>query len=249
MTIIALNVGHGDVAGVTAPGLEIIATGAKVAAVRAFVGQGKVAWDRHKRARCLVGAGQGDRAEEGLCIGMTHLVEHVFDRTAFDRFAGIHHTQPVTGFQNKAKVVRDEQHRRAVFHAEFLDQFDDRGFDGHVQGGCWFIKDQQRWFGHQGHGDDDALLLTTGELMGKGVQDPLGVRQFDIGDNLKGAVVGLFFGDAFVDHRDFHQLFADAHGRVQRGHGFLIDHRDFIAADLAQVFGGHGRQVAALEFD
>jgi hypothetical protein len=31
---------------------------------------------------------------------MLHLIEYVFDRSALDRFAGIHHANPVAGFQH-----------------------------------------------------------------------------------------------------------------------------------------------------
>ena len=52
-----------------------------------------------------------------------------------------------------------------------------------------------------------------------------------------------------MDHRHFHQLFADFHRRVQGRHWFLIDHCDFIATHIAQFIRAHLSQVATLEFN
>ena len=57
------------------------------------------------------------------------------------------------------------------------------------------------------------------------------------------------FGDPVVDQRHFHQLPADEHGRIERGHRLLIDHRDLRAADRAQLGFREARHVAALEAD
>ena len=145
--------------------------------------------------------------------------------------------------------MADEQHRGAVFLAQILDQFDNRRLDRHIQRRGRLVQDQERRLGHQRHGDDDPLLLPTRQLMRIGAHDPRGVGQFHIPDHLQGARLGLGLGNALMDHRHFHQLLADAHRGVQAGHRFLIDHRDFIAANVAQFLGRHLAQIAPLELD
>ncbi len=240
---------HGNIAAVALPVHEVVAARTEVAAPRTFVGQGEVPRNGDQRARVLVGARQRDRPEQRLRIGVLHLVEDIDDGPGLDRLAGIHHAKPVADLQHEAEVVADEQHRGAVFLAKILDQIDHRRLDRHIERRRRFVEDEKRGLRHQRHGDDDALLLPAGQLVREGAHDPFRVGQAHVGHDLERALVGFFLADALVDHRHFHQLLADAHGGVQRGHRFLIDHRDLGAADVAQFLFGHGRQVAALELD
>lgn len=137
------------------------------------MGQGEVAGNGHKRARVLVSAGQRDRTEERLRVGVLHLVEDIVDGALLDRFAGIHHADTVAGFQHQPEVVRNEQHRGAVFLTQILHQIHHRRFDGHIKRGRRLIKDQKRGFRHQRHGNHDALLLPARELVRVGFQDAL----------------------------------------------------------------------------
>ena len=45
-------------------------------------------------------------------------------------------------------------------------QVEDFGLHGHVEGGGRLVGQNQAGVEHQGHGDDDALLLAAGELGG-----------------------------------------------------------------------------------
>ena len=85
--------------------------------------------------------------------------------------------------------------------------------------------------------------------MGETVQNALGVGQLYVCDHLQGAIIGIGFRHALMDHGHFHQLFADAHGGVQGRHGFLIDHRNLGSPNIAQLFHAHLAQIAAFELD
>ena len=100
---------------VTAACRKIIAAGPKVTAIRPLMRQWKIAGNGNQRAIVLISAWQWDRTEQGLRIGVLHFVEHIFNTAGLNRLAGIHHADPVAGFQNQAKIVRNEQHRSAVF--------------------------------------------------------------------------------------------------------------------------------------
>ena len=52
-----------------------------------------------------------------------------------------------------------------------------------------------------------------------------------------------------VDGQHLLQLIAQAHGRVERLHGVLIDHSDLVAAQAAQFFASDAHQFLALKFD
>src|SRR5215218_7125172 len=53
-------------------------------------------------------------------------------------------------------------------------------------------------------------------------------------------------GDVAVEENRLHELPPDRVYRVQRGHRVLEDHRDLVAADLAQLARSRGEQVLAL---
>lgn len=107
------------------------------------MGQGKVARNGHQRTRVLVSARQRDRAEQGLRIGVLHLVKHVRNRTTLNRFTRIHHTEAVAGLQDQTKIVRNKQHRRAIFLAQIPDQFNHRSLDRYIQRRCGLVQNQQ----------------------------------------------------------------------------------------------------------
>ena len=133
MAVIARHRLHHDGALITAPCFKIIAARAKVAARRAFMRQGKVTGNGNQGACIFVCTGQRDRPEQRLGIGMLHVVKHLLDGAAFDRLTGIHHANAVAGLQHKPKIVRDKQHRGAVFFAQILDQLHHSRLDSHIK--------------------------------------------------------------------------------------------------------------------
>ena len=58
-----------------------------------------------------------------------------------------------------------------------------------------------------------------------------------------------FAPQAAVQHQHFHELFFDGVQRVKRDHRFLKDHRDLIAAHLAQRRFRRMQQRVAVEQD
>jgi hypothetical protein len=55
--------------------------------------------------------------------------------------------------------------------------------------------------------------------------------------------------EATVGDEGFGELVLDAHGRIERRHGLLVDHRDIGAAQLAQLVLGPPAELASLEQD
>ena len=240
---------HRDFLRVAAALDEIAAARPEVAAGRPLVGQGEVARNGDQRPPGPVGAGERDRAEEPLGVGMAHLVEDLGDRPGLHRLARVHHADPVAGLQHQPEVVADEEHRGAELAPEILDQLHDPGLDGHVERRRRLVEDQERRLRHQRHGDDDALLLPARELVRVAAEDPLRIRQPHRLDHAQRLGAGGRRARPLVDHRHFHELPVDLHGRVEARHRLLVDHRDLGAADPAQLGVRHGGELAPLEAD
>ena len=77
----------------------------------------------------------------------------------------------------------------------------------------------------------------------------VGVRQVHLVQQPDRALVGFLVRQALVTHRNFYELFADLHRRVEGCHGLLIDHGDVLAADSTQLGFVHGTQVLSHEVD
>ena len=249
MAACALDLAHRHVGLVAQAFEEISAARPEVAALRALMRQRQLAGNGNERIVVLVRSRHRDRAEQALGVGVAHRAEHVADRASLDRLARIHHRHFVAGFEDEPEIVGDEQRRSAGAGGEVLDERDDARFHRDVERGGRLVEDEQLRLRQQRHRDDDALLLAAAQLMRIGAHDAVGIGQAHGLDHVDGAATGFVARDLVVDQRHFHQLPADEHGRIERGHRLLIDHRDLRAADGAQLRVREARHVAALEAD
>ena len=117
-----------------------------------------------------------------------------------------------------------------------LDEFEDLGLDGHVQGRGGLVTDQDIRVGGEGDGDDHALPHAAGELMGI-IPEAL----FRVGDahqiqQLQRPGLRLLPGRRAVEEDALHDLLADGHGGIEARHRVLKDHGDVLPVDvLAQL--------------
>ena len=150
---------------------------------------------------------------------------------------------------DQGQVVGDQQHGHVVFALQFAQKTQDLSLHGHIEGGGGLVGDQQLGLAGQRHGDHDPLALPAGELVGIGLHalgrrgdtDP--VQQFhhlrSCGLRVQTTVQAQTLGD-LVTHAK--------HG-VQAGHGFLEDHCNLAATQLAHGFFWLGQQVLAIKQD
>ncbi len=97
-------------------------------------------------------------------------------------------------------------------------------------------------------GDEDALALAAGELVGVVAEAGFGGGQADLVHGGEDAAADFGAGGAgMVGEEGFGDLVADAHDRVEGGHGFLEDHADGAAAEPAH--GGFGEREDGLAFE
>ncbi len=125
---------------------------------------------------------------------------------------------------------------RPCSRAQTLEQREDLRLHGDVECGGGFVGDEKARAVDERHGDHDALTLAAGELMRVVAETALRIGQGDFVQRGEHALVELGFCDAWVMCEDgFGDLAADAHDRVERGHGLLKDHRERAAAVRAHV--------------
>ena len=101
--------------------------------------------------------------------------------------AVLHDGDPVGYLGDDGKIVGDEEHGKVVGLAQVFQQFEYLGLNGNVERGGGFVGNEQAGTVDKGHGDEDALALASGELMGVVLDAALGLRQADLmhgGQNL-----------------------------------------------------------------
>jgi hypothetical protein len=141
--------------------------------------------------------------------------EDVLDRALLDGLAGEHHHHPLGDLGHHPHVVGDEQHRHPDLLLQQLDEIEDLGLDGDVQGGGRLIRDEQRRAAGERHGDHGALAHAAGELMGVLLQLPLGLRDAHQLQHLQRQLAGLAPGLVLVEEDRLLDLVADLVDRVE----------------------------------
>ena len=85
----------------------------------------------------------------------------LFDGAFFDDFAEVHDGDAVADVADHAEVVGDEEVGEVVFVLQVLQEVDDLGLDGDVEGGDWLVGDDEGGVEGEGARDADALTLAA----------------------------------------------------------------------------------------
>ncbi len=159
-------------------------------------------------------------------------------------------------FRDHAHVVCDEHHRHAALLLEAADEVQDFRLRGDVERRGGFVRDQHGGVAGQGHGDHHALAHAAGKFEGVAVHGAMRVRDFDRGQQFDRARAGLLAGQAEMQANRLPHLVPHLVDGGEGGHGFLEDHRDLVAAEVAdraamRVHGGevHRGGILAMEQD
>ena len=99
---------------------------------------------------------------------MLRLGEDILGGAGLDDLALGHDADPVGHLADDAEVVGDQQHRHAEALLQVLQQLQDLGLDGDVEGRGRLVGDQEVRLVGERHGDHDPLALTAGELVREG---------------------------------------------------------------------------------
>ncbi len=92
---------------------------------------------------------------------MLRIAEDVVDSAAFHDPAVIKDDDFLGDIGYDAEIMRDHQHRHSELGLQILEQFENIRLDRHVEGGCWFVRYQQRGPANQCHCNHRALTQTA----------------------------------------------------------------------------------------
>ncbi len=175
-------------------------------------------------------------AEEGLGGGL------------FDDLTMLHNGHVIGDLRDHGEIVRDEEHGEIVGPAQVVEELQDLGLNGDIEGGGGLVGDEQAGTVDEGHRDEDALALAAGELVGIVADAALGVGQADFVHGVQHFLLDRAAGEfGVVGLERFGDLGSDAHRGVEGGHWFLKDHGDAAAPMAAHGFVREGEQGFARE--
>lgn len=188
----------------------------------------------------------GHRAQQPRRVRMLRRVVEVERGRGLHDLARVHHDDPVGQLDDQPEVVGDEQDAAARLVAEPGQQRDDLRLDGHVERGGGLVRDEQLRLAGQRHRDHGPLPHPARELVRVVLDAAARVRDPDEIEHLGGPGERGAPRAALVPPVHLGDLVADGERRVQARHRLLEDHRDLVAADVAQLLRRHVDQVPAL---
>jgi len=192
----------------------------------------------------------GGAGQELAGVGVLGGGKDLRGRRLFYKVAVLHDGDAVCDLADDREVMRDEEHGQVVGAAEGFEEGEDLGLDGDVKRGGGFICDEELRAVDEGHGNEDALALAAGELVGVIAEAGGGGWEGYFFKSLSDAGADLCAGGAgVVGQQCLSELVADAHDRVEGGHGLLKDHGDLAAAELTHFSCGERKQGLAGEGD
>ena len=179
--------------------------------------------------------GEVGRREQALGVPVARPAEHLLDRTGLDDPAAVHDEDPLARRRHHGQVVGDQQEGGVARLHPADDEVQHQRLDRHVERRRRLVADQERGVVGQSDGEDDALPLSSGQLVRvcpcrvRGVGQPHLLQQVD-GPLPRGGAVG----HGVVDQQRLGDLVADAHRRVERGHRLLEHHGDVATTHAGQ---------------
>ena len=135
----------------------------------------KKAGDRVQSTMVLAHASARDAAEQSYGVRVARILEDRLDWSFLDEAARVEHADAGTHLGDHAEVVTDEEHRRLEFGLEPYHAIEHFRLHGRVEPGRGLVEDEKRGVLGERHCDNDALLHSARELMGKAAEHAVGV--------------------------------------------------------------------------
>ena len=178
-----------------------------------------------------------------------HAVEQVSGGGALGDAARVHDQGPVACPGDHAQVVGDHKQGRSLFGGQLGDQVENPRLNDDVERGGRLVGDQQTRAAGQGDGQDDALALAAGELVGIEIEGEPCRGQADPIEQSGGPVPRGGPRQAEVQPQALRDLPTDRPHRIERAHGFLEHHGQGPPTQGAEPFLVRRQQVLAVEQD
>ena len=186
--------------------------------------------------------------QEFAGVGVLRSKEEVAGGCLLDDTAVLHNSDAVGYLADDGKVVRDEEHGKAVLLAQASKEIEDLGLYGYVEGGGWLVRNEKPGTVHDRHGDEDALSLATGELVRVVLVAVFAFEKANLPHGFEDLGFRSGAGETGVVSVDsLGNLGPDDHRRIEGGHGFLEDHGDLTPAMTAHGVFGQCEQVSFAE--
>ncbi|VTR68114.1 hypothetical protein DESC_690051 [Desulfosarcina cetonica] len=218
------------------------AAGVKPTAGRQVHGAGNVAPENQSLPVTAARVGKRHGRDEKTGIGMAGAPENIIRMTQFNGLAQEHHADPVGDVAHHPEIVGDEQVGQLQAFLQILEQIEDLGLDGNIQGGDGLVANHEGGVRGQGPGDADALALPAAELV-RVVPPGFPAQAHEVQE----------FRNAPIDHRPvavavgqegFGENAAHAQPRIKGGVGILEDDLHLFA-QLAQGTLIQGMDIAS----
>jgi hypothetical protein len=177
------------------------------------------------------------------------VVDDLLYRPVLDDLARIHHDDPVGDGRDDAEVVADEEHRQAVVADLRLQEPQDLGLDGDIEGRRRLIGDEELRAAADGRRGHDPLGHSAGQLMRVRARPTPGLRDPHVGQQVDAAVPGFTAADASPEAENLADLIPHPARRVERRFGLLEEHRDPGTADAVHLAIAELEQVDPVEED
>src|SRR5215210_5162837 len=131
-------------------------------------------WDR---AQLLMFSGEGRyRVQETDRIRVARVVEDLLDVPELHDASGVGRGHSVSKLRGQGQVVGDEDHGEPVPLPQLPEHIDYGPLGQHVQGGRWFVQDQDPRVQQETERDHDALAHAARELVRVGFEHALRVE-------------------------------------------------------------------------
>ena len=156
---------------------------------------------------------------------------------------GVHHHDVVAVLGHHAQVVSDHHHGCVELVLQPVDEVQDLGLHGHVEGSSGLVRDQEVGVEGQGHGDHGALPHPPGELVRIRTGPPLGLRDAHQLQEVHGLLEPLLLRGLPVRLEHLGDLVAHPMNGIESRQGVLEDHADLRPPDVAHLLGRKLQEV------
>src|SRR2546427_4765208 len=167
-------------------------------------------------------------------------------RRDFYDLAEIHDRYPVADMLNHSEIVRDEEIGELHLLLKLLEQIDNLGLNGDIQGRDGLVRDDKPGTHGQGTGNTDPLPLAAAELMG--ITIVMILPQTHLLEKLHHPVSLLLPLGQFMDLQSLAHNVAHPHARVKRGVWILKDNLH-LPAHVAHLARREPKEVLSLKDD
>ena len=185
--------------------------------------------------------GHGYSGKQSIRVGVQSVLEQLVVGGDLHDLSQIHDSDAIRDVANHRQVVGDEQVGQIELRLKVLEQVDDLGLNGYVQGGDGLVGDDKLRLCRQRSGDADALPLPSAELMGIAVSH-IGIQTHRLQQVLHPLLVLLAPTCQLVDRNRLPHDAACRHAWIQRGVWILKDGLG-LTAHRTQTLAIHGVEV------